>query len=235
MQSISAEICGGYAFKDCSLLKEALTHRSYSSEKGLAYDNQRLEFLGDAVLQLVISEYVFMRYKDCREGFMSEMRSALVRQKALADLARETGLGRHLMLGRGEMHSLGHGSPGIMSDAFEALIGAVYLDGGLDAARGVLLPILERRMAGAEKVLLEQNPKGLLQEYTQREFKDKPSYRIVKTEGPDHRRTFLVSVSFRGEVIGTASGSSRKSAESAAAAEALKFLRAGKAAMPPES
>lgn len=215
----------GYDFKNPSLLEKALTHRTYAVECGLSYDNQRLEFLGDAVIQLVITKHLFIRYWDKPEGVLSEMRSALARKETLAGLAKNIDLGRYIKMGKGERKSGGAERSSTLSDAFEAFIGAIYLDGGLDPAEKILLDFFEKYCPNPEKVFGDLNPKGLLQEFTQNLFKIKPEYKIETVEGPDHDHVFTVSVCLEGKKIGTGTASSRKAAETIAAAEAITFLK----------
>ena len=224
-KKILPQLLPGFEFRNPNLLLEALTHRSYSAENALQYDNQRLEFLGDAVLQLASTEYIFLRYKNKNEGMMSELRSALTRQETLAKFAKEIGLDKHILLGRGEIKSNGHEKFTILADAFEALIGAVYLDSGLEPVMQFLVPMLEKVCPKHRELLTNLNPKGALQEYAQGILKTKPEYKMEKTEGPEHSKIFTVSVSVSGELLAAATASSMKAAEAAAAMAAINILR----------
>ncbi|OGV52034.1 MAG: ribonuclease III [Lentisphaerae bacterium GWF2_52_8] len=225
MDEISRRLFNGYLFRNSSLLAEALAHRSYSSEHGLKYDNQRLEFLGDAVIQLIVTECLYAKYADRDEGIMSEMRSALVRQETLAKFAREIGIQDFIRLGKGEERTGGRERESLLSDAFEAVIGAYYLDAGLQETTNYLVVLLEKLCPDPENILLMLNPKGLLQEFTQKHMRKKPDYTTENIEGPDHERIFTVSVSVSGTVLSKASASSKKAAEVAAAGEALQKLK----------
>ncbi len=228
----------GHEFGNARLLEEAMTHRSYSVERGLPFDNQRLEFLGDAVLQIIITEHLYARYPQEPEGRLTKMRSALAQQSTLAMLAGLLGLQAHVRVGRGERRANGHERISTLCDAFEALAGAIYLDGGLASASHCLSPLFEPICQAPEDLLPTLNPKGMLQEFVQEKWSTKPVYELTETTGPDHGRQFRVSVSVNGESLGEGVASSRKSAESMAAATALTHLRQRQpadAAVPPSS
>lgn len=214
-----------YKFKDNQLLKEALTHRSYSAEHSLDYDNQRLEFLGDAVIQLVVTEYLYNRYPKKREGHLTKMRSVFTQQAALANLARQIKLGKFIFLGKGELKAGGNSRDSTLSDAFEALTGAICLDGKLSSAREFLTPLLNAFSSEPAKLLSILNPKGLLQEYTQQQWGIKPEYIVEKIKGPDHNRIYSVAVYLDGKIAGRGSAQSRKSAEINAASSALELIK----------
>ncbi|HBC86742.1 MAG TPA: ribonuclease III [Lentisphaeria bacterium] len=218
----------GYDFKKKELLLEALTHRSLSVEKGFSYDNQRLEFLGDAVIQIIITEYLFARYPAHDEGQLTKMRSALNQQSTLANFAKNISLGNFIRLGKGESKAKGNDRNSTLCDAFEALTGAIYLDGGMEMTRNFLVPLIDDLYPSPESLLQIANPKGYLQELTQKNWGCKPEYKIDEVNGPEHQKSFLVSVSVNGEQAGTGTASSRKAAESIAAENALKFLEAAK-------
>lgn len=215
----------GHVFRDRSLLERALTHPSLLPVLRGAESNQRLEFLGDAVLQLLLSEALYAEFPGEREGVLSRRRAILANGTTLALLARELGLDRALRLGPSEESSGGRQRTSALGDAFEALLGAVYLDAGLEAARAVVRaaygPLPERLAALGD----EKTPKSRLQELVQpRHGNDALTYQVVATEGEDHRRTFEVSVSLLGREIGRGRGSSKKAAEEAAAEAGLREM-----------
>jgi ribonuclease-3 len=224
MDSIEAKI--GYRFANLSLLSEALTHPSLACEsKRTQPDNQRLEYLGDAVIQLVLTEELFRRYPGESEGRLTKLRSRLVSREALCLFANHLGLGGHLFLGKGELASGGRTRPSNLSDAFEALSGAVYLDGGLEAARGFLFGNFGTLIDAILSQPEEMNPKGELQECLQAIAPASPTYRIIGQEGPDHLKSFVAEVRWEGMTLGQGSGNSKKEAEFQAASEALRERR----------
>ena len=205
-------------------LEEALTHPSYANEhKGTARDNQRLEFLGDAVLGLCVSELLMDRFPEAREGELSLMRASLVNTDALASWAREAGLGDALRLGRGADAAGERSQKNVLADAVEAIVGAVYLDLGLESARRVSQVIvgepLERLSNGPR---LGRDPKSELQERVQARGGGSPKYRVMETIGPDHNREFVVAVDVDGELLGEGRGRSKKQAEQEAARAAME-------------
>lgn len=214
----------GHRFRRKQLLEMALTHRSYRFERdGVDSDNQRLEFLGDAVLGMLAAAHCY-RHSDEREGVLTTLRSRITTGKALADIARQMGLGSHLRMGKGESLSGGGDRDSNLADALEALIGAVYLDSGVRACERLFLkhfaPLVAERGAhdGAH------NPKGRLQEYTQNKWRRGPTYRVVKTQGPGHARVFTVEVVLPDGSSSGGKGSSRRSAEELAAREMLRSV-----------
>lgn len=216
----------GYQFANPRLLAEALTHPSLAYESNQPhFDNQRLEFLGDAVLQLILTEKLYALFPDSSEGLLSKMRSRLVSREALLRLAETCGLGAFLLLGKGEENSGGRERASNLADALEALIGAIYLDGGLAPARETVLRLCGPLLADIAEEPLEANPKGQLQELLQSIAKASPSYRILSEEGPDHLKTFSASVEWRGLELGRGTGHSKKEAETAAALRALAERR----------
>ncbi len=224
----------GHTFNNPALLLAAVTHRSYATERNAESDYQRLEFLGDSVIQLIVSEHLYNLYPTEREGKLTSLRSALVQQGALAAAARAIGLGEHLLLGKGEFESEGFARDSILCDAFEALAGALYLDAGIDCARQFILDVLSRIHADHDSLLGRLNPKGLLQEITQRRWNSKPEYRIKETLGPPHSTTFIVEVLVNGQSIASGEGSNRKNAEMDAAKKAIDSLAAtGEGGAPP--
>lgn len=215
----------GYRFSNRLLLEEAFTHRSYlneSAEKGLV-DNERLEFFGDAVLSLFISHRLFREFPDKREGELSRMRAALVDESALAGSAVELGLGSLLRLGRGEERSGGRSKKSLLADAFEALIGAVYLDGGADA----VAPLIDSHyslLSTGIGLLSGRDCKSEFQELAQSLMAMTPSYRTTGSSGPDHSRIFTVAAFLGDELMGEGSGKSKKDAEQEAARRGLEKL-----------
>ncbi len=213
----------GYYFEDSDLLRVALTHRSYSNERGLEDNYERLEFLGDAVLGLITSRWLYRRFPAKPEGELSKLKGFLVSATVLSEYAREIDLGGRLRLGVGEDRSGGRGKASILCDAVEALIGAVFLDGGLNAARDVVEPILERAL-DSRSAEDHTDFKTLLQELTQARGWGLPIYRVCGESGPDHRKTFTVECSLEGRVVAAGEGRSKKSAAQRAAARALEQL-----------
>jgi ribonuclease-3 len=214
----------GYKFRNPLLLAEALTHPSLRHEtqrEGL--DNQRLEFLGDAILQLVITEYLYEKFHTEPEGQLTKLRSRLVSRDTLKKYALALDLGRYLMMGRGEEASGGRARTSTLADAFEALIGAIYLDGDLETARKF---ILTQTSADLEQLAAEPvdiNPKGNLQELLQGLTASSPIYKSLSQTGPEHAKTFVVEVWWEGIALGQGTGPSKKQAETAAAEEAMQL------------
>ena len=208
-----------YTFNDKELLRTALTHSSYANEKkGKIRFNERLEFLGDAVLQLITSEKLFKENPNMPEGKMSKQRAALVCEDALAGYAHEINLGDYLNLGRGEETTGGRKRPSILSDAFEAVIGAIFLDGGMEPAKKFVLHFVDAAH------LSLQDYKTLLQEIIQQNPGEKLSYVVTEESGPDHDKQFTMEVHLNSNVIGKGTGKSKKHAEQAAAKEALALM-----------
>lgn len=215
-----------YVFRDRRRLEEAVTHASSLNERrgaALRRDNERLEFLGDAVLDLIISEALVERYPEAAEGALSKMRARLVSEAALAQVARRLGLGRFLRLGRGEELSGGREKTSLLADAFEAIVAAVYHDGGYEASRRSVLALLEPELA-AESTLGVIDYKTQLQEYCQQLFGLLPFYRVTRESGPDHRKVFQVELMINGRCYGEGTGKSKKEAEQQAAKTALEQL-----------
>jgi len=212
----------GHTFKDQALLRLALTHASISYENQRSQDdNQRLEFLGDAVLQLALSHFLYQRLPQADEGVLTKSRAHLVSTKALARLARRLGLGRYLIMGRGEEANGGRERDSSLADVVEAIAGAVYLDAGLGAAEALVTLLFEEELELACKGELEPNPKGQLQEQIQAFSQISPTYAIMSEEGPDHAKLFVASVSWMNHVLGEGTGRSKKEAETNAAQQAL--------------
>ena len=213
----------GIEFQNPHLLKEALTHRSYAVESKLAYDNQRLEFLGDAVLEIILTDYLFASYPEAAEGSLTKMRSALARQDSIAKLARRLGLGNYLYVGRGETGSGGAERDSTLCDLFEAVLGACYLDAGLETVRGKVLNLIREEFPAPHRMLAGLNPKGTLQEYTQHVMGFAPEYRILKIEGPEHSPVYKVEA-LAGTYRAQGSGGSRRQAEFAAAGAMIALI-----------
>jgi ribonuclease-3 len=213
----------GVRFRDKDLLNQALTHRSYAHEQSLDQEdtNERLEFLGDAVLDLVVSEHLYRRYGELNEGELTRIRSSLVNMNTLADTAREWGLGSHILLSREERADRGEEKTSILADTIEALIGAVYLDRGLKAARKTVLRLFGDKIEEAAAGGLDYDFKSRLQELAVKKYGVLPKYRL-REEGPDHRKVFFATVYVAGKKLGRGKGGSKKEAEQAAAREALK-------------
>ncbi len=215
----------GYEFNDKALLRCGLTHRSYSAENNLSYDNQRLEFLGDAVLEIILSEYLFKRYPEAQEGKMTKMRSAMVQQDALAKLSRKIDLGKFFIIGKGDKETGGCDRDSSLADLFESLTGALYLDAGLERTKQFIIPLIEEVFPEPTQLLSTLNPKGDLQEFARRQWNCPPEYSIIKTTGPDHSPRYLVNVFIAVPNI-SASGEAgnRKQAESEAARKLLQMI-----------
>jgi len=221
----SLQVALGYEFEEPALLRRALTHPSYVNENpGEERDNQRLEFLGDAVIDFVAAAWVYRTFTRFAEGRMTRLRAALVRTETLARLARDVGIGEALLLGHGEEEAGGRFRKPNLCDAFEAVVGAIYLDGGMEAAREfvepLLRPVAEATLARAS----DQDAKSRLQEWSQGERKVTPRYRIVAERGPDHAKMFEAQVLLGDEVVGQGTGRSKQAAEQDAAESALEVL-----------
>lgn len=221
MESIEVRL--GYKFRNPLLLAEALTHPSlaYESQKA-QFDNQRLEFLGDAVLQLVLTEHLFRTFPNSPEGRMTKIRAQLVSRNALAQFAIKLQLGQYILLGKGEEASGGRKRASTLADALESLIGAIYLDSGLDSARELVLRLFEQGIGTVSSSEEEGNPKGTLQEVLQSQGSEAPRYIITGESGPDHRKVFHAQVVWRGTILAHGRGKSKKEAEVRAALEALR-------------
>lgn len=214
-----------YTFKHRDTLIQALTHPSYAAEQTPPPpDNQRLEFLGDAVLQLILSELLFAAQPEDKEGLLTRLRSTLAKESATASYARQLGLNQAMLLGRGEEMTGGRERPSILGDLFEAFLAAVYLDGGYEAAKKLCLALLPPLYEQKQQILTKDNPKGTLQELCQERFKCKPLYKVLSAEGPVHDPHFTISVSINSVVMGQGSGKSHRSAESQAAIQALAHI-----------
>lgn len=215
----------GYQFQNPELLKEAMTHKSYAAEWNVKYDNQRLEFFGDAVVQLVLTKHLYYRFPAFQEGDLTKIRSALVNQDSLAKFARSLGLGQYMRFGQGEIDSHGEDRDSTISDAFEALSAAIYIDGGYEAAEKFILTAFEKNVQSPEELLKSLNPKGALQEFTQSEQAQIPHYQILSVTGPQHDPMYEVAVFLGKEQLAVGKAQNRKTAEQAAAEKALIILK----------
>lgn len=211
----------GYSFKDKSLLELALTHSSFANENKLKKNNERFEFLGDSVLGFVTAEYLFTEFKNRPEGEMTKLRAAVVCEKSLFKFAEQIDLGKYILLGRGEDGTGGRNRPSVVSDAFEAIIAAIYIDGGMEAVKPYILRFIKD--AVKRETSFKDN-KSLLQEEIQKVKGNTLAYEEVGEEGPDHDKTFVFRVKLNGEVIGEGKGKSKKEAEQNAAGNALDKL-----------
>lgn len=220
----------GYKFRNSRLLAEAITHPSLRHEtQRHEFDNQRLEFLGDAILQLVITEYLYDKFRAEPEGQLTKLRSRLVSRDTLKNRAIALDLGSFLMMGRGEEASGGRARTSTLADAFEALIGAIYLDNGLATARKFILTQARPDLEALAKEPVDINPKGNLQELLQGISPASPVYKTLSQSGPEHAKTFVVEVVWEGIPLGQGKGPSKKHAETAAAEEAMQLRRWEKA------
>ncbi len=214
-----------YMFKSPELLERSLTHKSYANENRLSYHNERMEFLGDAVLNLMVSEYLMRTCPDSTEGDLSRLRAAVVSEPTLAAIAREIGLGDYILLGRGEEQTGGRNKDSLLADCLEALIASVYLDGGQEPASDFILRFFEdtiKKSCTSGGII---DYKTELQELCQERIKQLPDYRVVSESGPDHQKQFEVDLFVKGEVYGRGIGKSKKEAEQRAAKEALELLK----------
>jgi ribonuclease-3 len=219
-----------YTFHDVALLRLALTHPSVAHEQGAPVaTNQRLEFLGDAVLQLVLTRELFQRFPELGEGPLTKARAKLVNRRTLAEQARKLNLGQNLIVSHGEEMHGGRDRTGALADTFEALLGAIFQDGGFEVAREFILRQFLSAFGELSEIPILENPKGELQELLQAVSPEAPRYHIISACGPDHDRTFECVVQHRGAELARGLGKSKKDAESAAAFAALKQLRDQKA------
>ncbi len=227
LESLQKKI--GIQFSDLSLLQRALTHSSYlhEHEDEVLEDNERLEFLGDAVLDFMVAAMLYHRFPEMREGEMTRLRARLVRMETLAKIARKMGLNQALYLGHGEEESGGRERPGNLCAVFEAFVGALYLDQGLDAVREVIEPELLAVLEDSFEGEVDKDPKSKLQEWSQGTLGLTPVYNTVKTSGPDHAKTFTVEVLINGRRFGIGTGRSKQAASQEAARAALAAIEAG--------
>lgn len=211
----------GYAYNERALLQRALSHSSYANEHGTGMSYERLEFLGDSILGFVAADFLYRSFPEKQEGELTRIRAELVCENNLAAVARSIDLGEYLLLGHGEQHSGGRDRAGILCDVMESLIAAAYLDGGLQAARGIIERLVLPRLS---RTANPRDYKTELQELVQRKRDQLLSYELIDENGPPHCREFVVRVLLNGEPIGNGTGTSKKRAEQAAAAEAIARL-----------
>lgn len=212
-----------YTFHNKKLLREALTHSSCCNENGNSFNNERLEFLGDSVLSIIVSDHLFHKFPDQPEGQLSKLRSTLVCTQSLSSFARSIDLGMYMHLGKGEEISGGRDRDSILENAFEAVIGAIYLDGGLEKAREFVLRFIPNDL-NIEKTQILSDFKTALQEIIQQNPEEKLRYMLVSESGPDHQKEFEVDVCLNSNVIGSGRGKSKKQAEQYAAKQALELM-----------
>ncbi len=210
----------GYRFGNKDFLKEALTHKSYAGEHRSVKHNERLEFLGDSILGAVVANYIYNQCPHVEEGVLSKIKSNLVSRRNLYIWGKQMDLGRFMLLGHGEIATGGRERDSIISNAVEAVLGAVYLDGGYEAAEAVILPWVRTQALTQDA----QDFKSVLQEYLQKRGHETPVYRVIQTVGPEHDKVFTVQVSLASRVLGQGKGHNKKSAEQAAAQNALTQL-----------
>ncbi len=214
----------GYKFKNSDLLKNALAHSSYANEVHSKHgSNERLEFLGDSVLSIIVSEYLFNNYKELPEGELTKLRASLVCEKTLCIFAKELHIGDFLLLGKGEAQNHGNERASILADAFEAVLAAIFLDGGMEVAKKHVLRFVIPELENREFELFKDY-KTSLQEVIQRNPEERLTYVLIDESGPDHDKRFTVEVHLNSNVIGTGSGRSKKQAEQQAARQALKLM-----------
>lgn len=214
----------GYVFKNKNLLKNALSHSSYANEKkGIICSNERLEFLGDSVLSIIVSDYIYTNFPNLPEGQLTRLRASLVCEKSLCSFSKELGVGEYILLGKGERANGGNERPSILADAFEAILAAIYLDGGMEPARRHVLRFVKEELSHMEHEAFKDY-KTELQEIIQRNPEEQLSYVLIGESGPDHDKCFTVEVHLNSNVIGTGSGHSKKNAEQAAARKALELM-----------
>jgi len=211
----------GYQFKEQDLIIEALTHKSSKQP----YNNERLEFLGDAVLDLIVGEYLYHEFTQVAEGELSKLRASLVNEKSFEKLARLLHLGEYIFISLAEENNNGREKPSLLSNAFEAIIGALYLEAGLEKAKDLAIALLEEAYPKIDMDAIFRDHKTTLQELTQAHFGMTPEYRLVRSFGPDHKKEFEIAVSVRGRDLSVASGKSKKEAQQKAAMLALEILK----------
>jgi len=214
-----------YRFQDKGLLLEALTHKSYSHEHKLERNYERLEFLGDAVLQLIVTEYLVAKYKEYDEGMLSKYRGYFVSEQFLSELSKIINLGDFVRLGKGEEQSGGKFKSSLLCDIFESLIAAIYIDGGYNHARSVVINLASDKIDETIEENRFIDGKTELQKLTQKRFEQLPEYKVISEDGPEHDKTFLVEVYIGGKPVAKGKGKSKKKAEQDAAKKALYFLQ----------
>ncbi|MDR1975756.1 MAG: ribonuclease III [Campylobacteraceae bacterium] len=215
------EQCLGYKFKNTQLITQALTHKSCTKIK----NNERLEFLGDAVLDLVIAEYLYMKFPTKPEGELSKLRASLVSEKGLKNLALKLDLGEYILVSKAEDNNHGRNKSSLLSNAFEALIGAVYLEGGMKSTKMVMIPLLESVYPKIDLKTLFKDYKSSLQEITQVHFGVTPKYVLLHSSGPDHKKEFEMAALLNNKELSRGRGATKKDAEQSAAKEAIEILK----------
>lgn len=212
-------------FKDINLLNTAFTHKSYAHDYPYFLEhNERLEFLGDSVLALVVTRYLYKNYPDKTEGELSRIRSVVVSEKSLSSMAEEEGFGKFLLVGRGEELTGGRRKKPILADASEAIFAAIYLDNGFEKVEDFILKLLEKSIIDTANAKIQKDYKSLLQEYAQKKYKMVPTYTLISKKGPEHDRTFLMKVSIKTKEYAKAIGKSKKEAELLCAKQAYKQI-----------
>ncbi len=210
-----------YSFKQDNLITEALTHKSYKKP----YNNERLEFLGDAVLDLIVGEYLFKKFPKEDEGLLSKIRASLVNEKGFTKLALNINLGDSIFISLAEENNGGRTKPSLLSNAFEAVIGAIYLESGLGVTSKIAIDLIEKSYKSIDLNSLSKDFKTTLQELTQADFGETPNYKMVRAFGPDHKKEFEIAVELQNRIIASAIGRSKKEAQQKAAYIALKKLK----------
>ncbi len=210
----------GYTFKDDKLLIEALTHKSFKQ----SYNNERLEFLGDAVLDLIVGEYLFKKYPKDDEGTLSKIRASLVNEEGFTNLAKHIDLGSYLFLSNAEINNSGRDKPSLLSNAFEAVMGAIYLEAGLETVSSIFLRLLDEVYQNSDIRKLSKDFKTTLQEITQARFAMTPEYKLISATGPDHQKEFEIALLIEGKEYARAKGKSKKGAQQEAAAKTITIL-----------
>lgn len=215
----------GYSFKDIGILDNALTHSSYvASRSDFLLHNERLEFIGDSILDMIVSLHLYRRCKDSPEGSLTRFRAIIVCEQSLYNAANRLNLGCYMLMSRGEENTGGRARTSLLADAFEALIAAIYLDGGIKKAKAFILENLEETIKAAVESRIFSDYKSFLQEHVQKKNSGKLSYKLLKEEGPDHEKTFEVAVYLNSTLIGSGAGHSKKDAQQAAAKAAISGL-----------
>lgn len=214
----------GYKFNNLGFLSNALSHSSYANETHCeGGSNERLEFLGDAVLSIIVADYLYENFKSTPEGELTKLRAALVCEKTLCDFSKKLELGKYLKLGKGEMQNGGNERPSILADAFEAVLAAIYLDGGMESAKKHVMRFILPELKNHDSEHFKDY-KTSLQEVVQKNPEERLTYVLIAESGPDHKKTFTVEVHLNSNVIGTGTGSSKRNAEQAAAKQALELM-----------
>lgn len=212
--------------KNKKLFEQAFVHRSYLNEaKEKISSNERLEFLGDSVISFVISEHLFNKYPDYNEGILTNMRSLLVNTKSLAEISKELDFGNFLKLSKGEEESMGRQNQSLLADSFEAYVGALFIDSGIEITKNFLIEVFTQKIQILEKERSFKDPKSLLQEFVQSRKQNSPMYKVLKEHGPAHSKIFTMGVFIEGKIIGQGDGKSKQEAEENAAVEALEKLK----------